>query len=399
MTGDGRRETGDGSAGALDGETFSLLLDTIRRFVRERLIPAEAEIDRTDEVPADLVREIRELGLYGLTIPAEHGGIGLNVEQSVQAFLELCYAAPVFRSLVGINNGLGSWSIVAMGTPEQRERYLARLASGDLIAAFCLTEPDSGSDAGALTTSARRDGAHYVLNGTKRYITNAPEAGIFLVFARTNPDTRDASGVSAFLVERDSPGLHVGPPERKMGQRGAHLSDVSFDDCRVPASAMLGPEHRGFSIAMRALDRGRLHIAAMCVAIAERLVDEMVRYATERTQFGKAIGEHQLVQAMLADSRAESYAARCMVLDAARRADAGERVSVEASCAKMFASEMVGRVADRAVQVHGGAGYIAPCVAERLYRDVRIFRLYEGTTQIQQLIIARALLRERSPTT
>jgi len=381
---------------ALDADTFSLLLDSIRRFVRGRLIPAEGEIDATDRVPDDLVREMREMGLYGLTIPAEFGGIGLNVEQSVRAFLELCYAAPVFRSLVGINNGLGSWSIVAMGTPAQRDRYLSRLASGELIAAFCLTEPDSGSDAGALTTSARLDGDHYILNGTKRFITNAPDAGVFLVFARTDPATCDASGVSAFLVDGAVPGLRVGPPERKMGQRGAHLSDVSFDDCRVPAAALLGPVHRGFAIAMRALDRGRLHIAAMCVAIAERLIDESLRYAMERTQFGRPIAEHQLVQAMLSDSHAEAYAARCMVLDAARRADAGERVSLEASCAKMFASEMVGRVADRAVQIHGGAGYIAPCVAERLYRDVRVFRLYEGTTQIQQLIIARHLLRDHA---
>jgi acyl-CoA dehydrogenase len=382
----------------IDAATFSLLLETIRAFARERLIPSEAEIDRTGEVPADLVAEMKTMGLYGLTIPAGHGGVGLNVEQSVRAFLELCYAAPVFRSLVGINNGLGSWSIVAMGSDAQREAYLPRLATGELIAAFCLTEPDSGSDAGSLTTSARRDGDEWMLNGTKRYITNAPDAGIFLVFARTDPNTTDASGVSAFLVERATPGLGLGAPERKMGQRGAHLCDVVFDDCRVPASALLGPENRGFSIAMRALDRGRLHIAAMCVGISERLIDESVRYATERTQFGKPIAEHQLVQAMLADSRAESYAARCMVLDAARRADAGERVSTEASCAKMFASEMAGRVADRAVQIHGGAGYIAPCVAERLYRDVRIFRLYEGTTQIQQLIIARDMIRAHKAT-
>ncbi len=382
-----------GAVEALDDETFGLLLDTIRTFVRTRLIPAEAEVDATDHVPAELVAEMRELGLYGLTIPAEYGGIGLNVEQSVRAFLALCYAAPVFRSLVGINNGLASWAVVHLGTPAQRRRYLPPLASGELVGAFCLTEPDSGSDAGAMTTSARRDGDRYVLNGTKRYITNAADAGVFLVFARTDPAMRDARGVSAFLVDRDAPGLHVGPPERKMGQKGAHLSDVVFEECRVPAAALLGPEHRGFAIAMQALDRGRLHIAAMCVALAERLIDEMVRYAMERVQFGKPIGEHQLVQAMLADSRAEAYAARCMVLDAAVRADRGERVSVEASCAKMFASEMVGRVADRAVQVHGGAGYIAPCVAERLYRDVRIFRLYEGTTQIQQLIIAREMLR------
>ncbi len=386
------------AAEPLDAETFALLLDTIRGFVRHRLMPIEEQVDATDQVPAEVIADMRALGLYGLTIPAEYGGVGLTVEQSVRAFLALCYAAPVFRSLVGINNGLASWAVVHMGTEAQRRRYLPPLASGALVGAFCLTEPDSGSDAGAMTTRARRDGDHYVLSGSKRYITNAPEAGVFLVFARTDPASSGARGVSAFLVDRDTPGIRIGPPERKMGQKGAHVSDVSFDDCRVPASAMVGPEHRGFAIAMEALDRGRLHIAAMCVALAERLIDESVRYATERQQFGKPIGEHQLVQAMLADSRAEAYAARCMVLDAAGRADRGERVSVEASCAKMFASEMVGRVADRAVQLHGGFGYVAPCVAERLYRDVRIFRLYEGTTQIQQLIIAREMLRAHART-
>lgn len=377
-------------------DTIDLLLDTVRGFVRERLIPAEAEIDRTDHVPPSLIQEMKALGLYGITIPAEYGGLGLNVTDSVRLFLELCYAAPVFRSLVGINNGLGSWSVAAMGTPEQQARYLPRLATGDLIAAFCLTEPDTGSDAGALTTRARPDGADWILDGTKRYITNAPDAGVFLVFARTRAGSSDGSGVSAFLVDRASPGLHVGPPERKMGQRGAHLADVSFDECRVPGHALLGPLHGGFTIAMRALDRGRVHIAAMCVALAHRLVDEALAYAAERRQFGKPIAEHQLVQAMLADSRAEAYAARCMLMDVAARLDRGERATTEASCLKMFASEMVGRVADRAVQIHGGAGYIAPCVAERLYRDVRIFRLYEGTTQIQQIIIARAMLREHA---
>lgn len=384
-----------GAVEALDDETFGLLLDTIRTFVRTRLIPAEAEVDATDHVPAELVAEMRELGLYGLTIPAEYGGIGLNVEQSVRAFLALCYAAPVFRSLVGINNGLASWAVVHLGTPAQRRRYLPPLASGELVGAFCLTEPDSGSDAGAMTTSARRDGDRYVLNGTKRYITNAADAGVFLVFARTDPAMRDARGVSAFLVDRDAPGLHVGPPERKMGQKGAHLSDVVFEECRVPAAALLGPEHRGFAIAMQALDRGRLHIAAMCVALAERLIDEMVRYAMERVQFGKPIGEHQLVQAMLADSETERRAARALVLEAARSRDAGARVTMEAAMSKYFASEMVGRVADRAVQVFGGAGYVADYGIERFYRDVRLFRIYEGTSQIQQLVIARELLAGR----
>jgi acyl-CoA dehydrogenase len=374
-------------------DTFSLLLSTVRDFARERLIPVEDEVDRTDRVPDDILAEMRALGLYGVTIPEAYGGLGLNVEEAVRLFFELCYAAPVFRSVVGINNGLGSYGILTMGTEEQRQRYLPRLASGELVASFCLTEPDSGSDAGALTTSARRDGDGWVLDGTKRYITNAPEAGVFFVFARTDPTTRGAKGISAFLVDRGAPGLLVGRSERKMGQRGAHVSDVIFDGCRVPLDALVGPEHQGFSIAMRALDRGRLHIAAMCVGIAERLIDEMVTYATTRRQFGKPIAEHQLVQAMLADSRAEAYAARCALLDAARRHDAGERVTIECSSVKMFASEMVGRVADRAVQVHGGAGYVAPYAVERLYRDVRIFRLYEGTTQIQQLIIAREMLR------
>ena len=383
------------TAAALDADTLTELLQTIRRFVTERLIPAEEKVDREDQMPADILQEMKAMGLYGITIPAEYGGLGLNAEESVQVFFELCRAAPAFRSVTGINNGLGSSSILHDGNDEQRNRYVRRLASGELIAAFCLTEPDSGSDAGALTTTARRDGDHYVVNGTKRYITNAPEAGIFILMARTDPAKAGAAGVSAFIVERDTPGLSVAKPDRKMGQKGAHLADVIFEDCRIPASALIGQEGQGFKIAMRALDRGRVHIAAMCVGISERLIDEGLTYALERPQFGKPIAEYQLIQAMLADSKAEAYAARCMVLDTARRLDRGERVSVEASCSKMFASEMCCRVADRVLQIHGGAGYISECAAERLYRDVRVFRLYEGTTQIQQLIIAKAMIKER----
>ena len=379
----------------LDADTLTELLQTIRRFVTERLIPAEEKVDREDQMPADILQEMKAMGLYGITIPAEYGGLGLNAEESVQVFFELCRAAPAFRSVTGINNGLGSSSILHDGNDEQRNRYVRRLASGELIAAFCLTEPDSGSDAGALTTTARRDGDHYVVNGTKRYITNAPEAGIFILMARTDPAKAGAAGVSAFIVERDTPGLSVAKPDRKMGQKGAHLADVIFEDCRIPASALIGQEGQGFKVAMRALDRGRVHIAAMCVGISERLIDEGLTYALERPQFGKPIAEYQLIQAMLADSKAEAYAARCMVLDTARRLDRGERVSVEASCSKMFASEMCCRVADRVLQIHGGAGYISECAAERLYRDVRVFRLYEGTTQIQQLIIAKAMIKER----
>ncbi len=380
---------------SLDQDVLTGLLRTIRRFVDERLIPAEEQVDREDRIPIEIVQGMKDLGLFGLTIPTAYGGLGLNAEETVLAFFELCRAAPAFRSAVGINNGLGSWSILLDGNEEQRNRYVRRLASGELISAFCLTEPDSGSDAGALSTSAVRDGEHYVLNGTKRFITNAPEAGIFIVMARTDLSQAGAAGVSSFIVEAGTSGLMVGRNDRKMGQRGAHLADVVFQDCRVPVTALLGREGQGFKVAMKALDRGRLHIASMCVGISERLIEEGLSYALARPQFGKPIAEYQLIQAMLADSKAEAYAARCMVLDAARRLDRGERVSVEASCCKMFASETCGRIADRVVQIHGGAGYISECAAERLYRDVRVFRLYEGTTQIQQLIIARDMIRVR----
>jgi len=382
---------------ALDQETLDHLLDTVRRFVRERLIPNEDRVAEEDAIPPEIVREMAELGLFGLSIPEVYGGLGLNMVEEVRVAFELGRTSPAFRSLLGTNNGIGSQGIVIDGTEEQKRKYLPKLAAGELIGSFALTEPDSGSDAASLRTSARRDGnASYVLNGTKRYITNAPEAGIFTVMARTDPEERGAGGISAFLVEAGTPGLRLGPPDRKMGQKGAHTCDVIFEDCRVPAEQLIGGvEGQGFKTAMKVLDRGRLHIAAVCVGVAERLIDDSLRYALERKQFGQAIAEFQLVQAMLADSRTEAYAARCMVLDAATRRDAGEVVSTEASCCKLFASEMVGRVADRAVQIHGGAGYIADYGVERFYRDVRLFRLYEGTTQIQQLVIARNMIREQ----
>ncbi|MGZ9014771.1 MAG: acyl-CoA dehydrogenase family protein, partial [Burkholderiales bacterium] len=288
----------------------------------------------------------------------------------------------------------GSLGLVFDGTEAQRAKYLPRLASGELIGSFALTEPGSGSDAASLTTSARRDGSHYVLNGAKRYITNAPQAGIFTVMARTDPESRDAGGVSAFIVERDTPGVSVGRPDRKMGQRGAQTADVIFEDARVPAENLIGGvEGIGFKTAMKVLDKARLHIAAVCVGAATRILDEALQYAIERKQFGQPIAEFQLVQAMLADSQAELYAARSMTLDAARRRDEGEAVTMHAACCKLFASEMVGRVADRAVQIHGGAGYMQESAVERFYRDVRLFRVFEGTSQIQQLVIAKQMLR------
>jgi acyl-CoA dehydrogenase len=280
------------------------------------------------------------------------------------------------------------------GSEAQKLKYLPRLASGEIIGSFALTEPGSGSDAGALRTSARREGDYYMLNGTKRYITNAPEASVFTVMARTDPDSRDASGVTAFIVDRDTPGLSLGPTDRKMGQRGGHTSDVIFQDARVPAANIIGgKEGMGFKTAMKVLDKARLNIAAVCVGVAERMLQDALRYAMQRQQFGRPVAEFQLVQAMLADCRTEIYAARSMTLDAARRFDNGERIALEASCCKYFASEMCGRVADRAVQVHGGAGYMAEYGIERFYRDVRLFRIYEGTSQIQQLVIARNMIK------
>jgi len=378
---------------ALDAETFDILLDTVRKFVSNRLIPRENEVVETNAIPADVIVEMKELGLFGLSIAEEHGGLGLSMEEEVRVVFELGRASPAFRSVAGTNIGIGSQAIVIAGSEQQKESYLPALASGDLIGSFALTEPDAGSDAMALRTTARRDGDHYIIEGTKRYITNAPSAGLFTVMARTSPE-RKASSISCFLVEADTPGIKLGLPDKKMGQRGALTCDVIFEDCRVPAGALLGDEEgNGFRTAMKVLDKGRLHIAALCVGIAERLIQESVVYAKERKQFGKPIADFQLVQAMLADSEADTYAARCMILDAAARRDRGENTTRQAACAKMFASEMVGRVADRAVQIFGGAGYVAEYPVERFYRDVRLFRIFEGTTQIQQLVIARELLK------
>lgn len=381
---------------ALDTETLNLLLDAVRRFVHERLIPAEDELAASGQVPPDIVAEMRELGLFGLSISPDHGGLGLTMEEEVKVVFELGQTSPAFRSLAGTNIGIGSQAIVLAGTDEQRARYLPRLASGELIGSFALTEPDAGSDAMALRLSAERDGDHYVLNGTKRYITNAPIAGLFSVMARTAPERR-ANSISCFLVEAGTPGLIIGKPDKKMGQAGALTSDVVFDNCRVPASALLGGEEgNGFRTSMRVLDKGRLHISALCVGIADRLLRDAVKYATERKQFGQPIAEFQLIQAMIADSQAELYAARCMVLDAARMRDRGENTTMQAACCKLYATEMVGRVADRAVQIHGGAGYMSEYAVERFYRDVRLFRIFEGTSQIQQLVIAREVIKANS---
>ena len=377
-----------------DQEILNILLDNVSRFVRERLVPNEERVAETDEIPADVVADMKSLGLFGLTIPEEYGGLDLTMEEEVRVMFELGKTSPAFRSIIGTTVGIGSQGIVIDGTQEQKARWLPKMATGEVIASFALTEPEAGSDAASLRTRAERVGDHYVINGTKRYITNAPQAGIFTLMARTNPDDLRAGGITAFIVEANSPGISFGKRDKKMGQKGAHTCDVIFEDCKVPAENIVGGKPGvGFKTAMKVLDKGRIHIAAICVATAQRILDDTLRYAMERKQFGQQIAEFQLIQAMLADSQAELYAARCMVLDAARKRDAGENVSTEASCAKLFASEMVGRVADRAVQVHGGAGYMSDYGIERFYRDVRLFRIYEGTSQIQQIVIARNMIR------
>jgi acyl-CoA dehydrogenase len=336
---------------------------------------------------------MRALGLYGLSIPEAYGGLDLSMEDECLVAIELGHASPAFRSAFGTNVGIGSQGLVMFGSEAQKSKWLPGIASGETVTSFALTEPEAGSDSASVRTKAERDGDVYVLNGSKRYITNANKAQLFTVMARTNPAIKGGGGVSAFLVPRDLPGLSVGKPEKKMGQQGAHICDVNFDNVRVPAENRLGQEGEGFRVAMQVLDRGRLHISAVCVGVAERLIADSVAYAGERKQFGAAIASFQLIQGMIADSKTEALAARALTLETARKRDQGAGVTLEAAAAKYFASEMVGRVADRAVQIFGGAGYVADHGIERLYRDVRIFRIYEGTSQIQQVVIARETMK------
>jgi acyl-CoA dehydrogenase len=384
---------------ALDTESFDLLLPALQRFVRERLVPAENHLEEHDDVPADIIEDMKEMGLFGLSIPEEFGGIGLSMSQEVQVAFEMGKTSLAFRSVFGTNVGIGSQGILMDGTPAQKRDILPRVASGELIMSFALTEPDAGSDAAALKTRAELDGDHYILNGTKRYITNAPRAGAFTLMARTGGP--GASGVSSFIVPADLSGISLGKTDKKMGQRGTKTCDVILENVRVPAANIIGGvPGQGFKTAMKVLDRGRLHISAVACGMAQRIMEESTAYARDRKQFGKAIGEFQLIQAMLADSQAEMLAGWSLVQDVAKRFDgkaaqvSDPDESMRVSCAKMFCTEMVGRVADRGVQIHGGAGYINEYPVERFYRDVRLLRLYEGTTQIQQLIIGRELLRQ-----
>lgn len=379
----------------MDHETFALLRNTLSRYVEERLIPAEDAVEDADDIPADIVSEFKAMGLFGLSIPERFGGLGLTMAEEAALVRTLCRASITFRSLIGTTVGIGSQGIMIDGTEAQKAQWLPRFATGEAIASFALTEPGAGSDAASLQCRAVRDGDDYRITGTKRYITNAPRATVFTLMARTEADVKGASGISAFIVPADLPGVTLGKPDRKMGQRGAKTCDVILDDVRVPAVNIIGGvPGQGFRTAMKVLDRGRIHIAAVALGMADRLRAMSLGYAQERQQFGSRIGDFQLVQGLLAEIEVDRLTMAALLEQVAARFDAGQASALECSALKLHASEAVGRIADRAVQIHGGAGYMAEYKVERFYRDVRLLRIYEGTSQIQQTIIAKAMMRE-----
>ena len=381
---------------ALARADFPAWLAKLDRTVADVLIPNEHRLSDEAGVPDDLAQPLKELGLFGLTIPERYGGLALDMEKQCTAMIAVTRASSVYRARFSTTVGLSAQAILLNGTDEQCQTYLPRLATGEWTSAFALTEENAGSDATNVETTARREGNGYILDGVKRYITNSNIADLFVVMARTDPAKPGADGISAFLVERGTAGLAVGAVDKKMGQAGAPTAPVMFDDCRVPASALLGREEgQGFKNAMGGINTARLHVACTCVGQAERLTREALAYAMQRRQFGKPIVEHQSVANLLADCRTETLAARAMIMEAARRFThpPSPELAADIACCKYFASEMVCRVADRAVQVLGGAGYLASHCIERLYRDVRLFRLFEGTSQIQQMVIARAMVR------
>lgn len=365
----------------------------VREFVQKKVRPREQEIEREDAIPQDLLDDARELGLFGLSIPEEYGGLGLGVLGRAVVYEELGRGSSGFSSVIGAHTSIGTGGIVEMGSEELKRRYLPSMATGERIACFALTEPDAGSDAARIKTTARRSGDHWIINGQKVFITNAPIADIFTVFAVTDPD-RGTRGISAFVVERDFPGIEVGPPQPAMGLRGSHVAAVYFDNCRVPAENLLGTEGEGYVTALKILTKGRATLAARCLGAMERILEESVTFAKQRVTMGKPIAQHQMIQAYLAEMATDIAASRALTYHVAALADQGKRIIKEAAMAKLFVTEAFGRVADKGVQIHGGLGYMRDTPVERLYRDARITRIYEGTSEIQKLIISNQLLQE-----
>lgn len=373
---------------------FGDILNATRHFVRTVVMPRELEIMADDRVPDDIRDQTKEMGLFGYAIPQEWGGLGLNLAQDVELAMEFGYTSLALRSMFGTNNGIAGQVLVGFGTDEQKTRWLEGIASGAVVASFALTEPGAGSNPAGLRTKAVRDGADWVITGRKQYITNAPTANLFVVFARTRPADADGPGIAVFLVPADAAGVEVGPKDAKMGQEGAWTADVNLDEVRVGDDALIGGAvDIGYRAAMTSLARGRIHIAALSVGAAQRALDESVAYAASATQGGTPIGNFQLVQAMLADMQTGVMAGRALVRDAARLWVTEEDRRIAPSAAKLFCTEMVGKVADLAVQVHGGSGYMRDVPVERIYRDVRLLRLYEGTSEIQRLIIGGGLVK------
>jgi acyl-CoA dehydrogenase len=380
----------------MDNAEFAAIAEAVRAFIDKEVIPREEEIEETDSIPEFLREEAAKMGLFGYALPEEFGGLGFSMEEEVLLAFELGRTSPAFRSMFGTNNGIAGQTITHYGTDEQKAQYLPALASGEAVGCFALTEAEAGSDPSGMRTRAKRDGDDYVINGTKRFITNAELSTVFVVFARTDPDAQGTKGISAFLVDAGTPGLTIGPHDKKMGQQGAWTSELFFDDVRVPASALVGGEEEtGFRAAMKSLAKGRLTIGALCVGMAERIVEEMTAYAIDNRQGGTPIGDFQLVQALLAESETEARAGRAMALEAARAYDAGTDMRQGPACAKLFCSQMVNKVADRGVQVLGGMGYMRTVPIERFYRDARLYRIYEGTDEIQKLVIARKMLADQ----
>lgn len=378
----------------MDNSELDDILTAVREFVREKVVPLETQVEDEDAFPDAIIKESAEMGLFGWALPEQYGGLGLNAEQDALLAMELGYTTPSFRSLFGTNNGIAGQVLVNYGTDQQKQEWLPKIASGEVVASFALTEADAGSDPSGLTTKAVKDGDDYVINGSKRFITNAALSDVLMVFARTDPNASGSKGISVFLVPTKAEGVTVGPPDKKMGQAGALTSELFFDDVRVPSANLVGGEEEvGFRAAMASLNKGRLHIGAICVGQATRILDDTIEHAKNAKQGGRPIADFQLVQAQLADCYTELRAARALVLDAARRWDAGTDRKLGPSTSKLYASEMLGRVADRGVQVHGGMGYMRETSVERFYRHARLFRIYEGTSEIQRLVIARQLLK------
>jgi len=368
--------------------------ESIKKFVKKDCEPIDEQIEEQGKIPEPVVQKVRDLGLFGMTIPQEYGGIGIGATGYCLVAKELGWAHGAFRSLIAVNNGIGSQAILLAGSDEQKKRFLPDLASGKKIGAFCLTEPGAGSDAAAMTTTAVKDGKFWVINGLKHFITNGPTADILTVLALNDKEKRTKGGITAFIIEKSTPGFKVGQLHQHMGSKAAIQSEMIFEDCRVPEENVIGNVGEGFRIAMKTLDIGRLTLAASCIGYAQKLLKMGSDYAKMRVQFGKPIAEFQAIQWMLADCATEIYAADCMMLDAALRYDAGEKVGPCASMAKLYASEIACKVADRILQVHGGMGYMVEAKVERYYRDLRLYRIVEGTSEIQRLVISRAALKD-----